>query len=633
MHTDPAGRGRFPVFPLAQEWEQFRAAAARSAPPPRPATAPDLYLDLAEIIVRGAVSGGWQDAAGLIVDPYLKQADVHATARFTGAVGNLLAAGRCRDLAPVCERSYAALWHKIQTEDPTERMNYPEFWVKELMYAHDGLRAAGATDPALLERWAVYWRAQNGERYYGCMHASHVINNGFAFIAASEQIKGHAGFNLDPAIMDRCMDLLLDGMEAHGLYRDPQDPMMYGLVVAQLLDLTVLHGYRGQYLATIQELIHRAGLTFLLAQSTTGQMPFGGRSNHFHFNEAQFAAFCESRALCHAESGDLFTAGVYKRAARRAVELIEPWIRMEPLRQLKHGFDPATQHGIDSRGFYSVYSTLTASLLGTAHLIAQKTRHVPEQITPPEIGGYSFELWPAFHKVFATCAGYHVEIDTAAEIEKDTTGFGRLHRAGVWPETALSGGIPMAATYNYTVPGPERPVQNIAIGPEWINRFTGRRHRLADCYTVTRRAWLERIATTADRVEFRMHYEGNLGGLHHIVETYCLTADGVDYAVEAVEPKAELAVVVPLIKTDGLESSQVELGDGRISVVYRGCRYVISAGPGVEVAIRPDPPAANRNAIYQTGHIKAHRVRLSLSPVAPASAPRTLQPTSPHAHH
>ena len=65
----------------------------------KPAAVPrERYLEVVEGVCRFTI--GHQNAAGAIIDPYLKREHQYATPYFAHAVGTLVAAGRARDLLP-----------------------------------------------------------------------------------------------------------------------------------------------------------------------------------------------------------------------------------------------------------------------------------------------------------------------------------------------------------------------------------------------------------------------------------------------------------------------------------------------------------------------------------------------------
>jgi|APSaa5957512622_1039677.scaffolds.fasta_scaffold03494_3 hypothetical protein len=597
-------------YPLQETWERTREAIGLEDRPEPTGLTRETYLDAAERIVRALAS--WLDGDGIIVDPFSKEEFyaenrsgrkllVHAQTRFLGGLGHLIAAGRCLDLVETCIQIYEErLLHLDQVQLA------PEFWVKEMVYAHAALRDRVSEERR--QRWEEAWRNHDPWTSYVAAKEGVVGNYNLAvFALAGEFFKQRYGLGGDGGIVGGAIRYLARDFTPWGMYRDPSDPMTYDLVVKQQLDMIRHRGYAGEHAGWIDEICRRGAISSLLMQSSTGQMPFGGRSNQFHFVEAHFACLCESRAAFYKTAGDELTAGIFKRAGRRAVQMTLPWIlEMEPFRHTKQGFHPELGHGVDSGGPYSVYGSLAASLLGAAYHLADED--IEEETTPAEMGGFAFALWPAFHKVFASCGGYHVEVDTRADREKDGTGLGRLQRIGVRSEIALAGSISPDATFSF---GVERPTVSLAIGPVWWDS-EGRERRLADFSDEISDVEFTVLREMPEEVAFEVRYTGELGGCCELTESYVLSDRGLEYAVRC-EPKPErLHLLVPVILTDGeVEGEFIEEKD-HLRVDYRGSIYRINLRPDAEWVLRDDPPAANRNALYRALEIRFNEVSLEL---------------------
>lgn len=587
-------------YPLEGKWGDIRDRMEKASIPTPTGITRDRYLDVAERIVRALAD--YQDETGAIVDPYHRDEHrlIHAQTRFVGALGRLIAAGRRLDLIEACVKGYEGYLMRLH-----EVEHAPEFWVKELMYAHGALR-----DKIPLERlgrWKEVWCTHVPRSQYKAACGGLRYHNLVVFVLTSEFFKIEQGLGGDQELIEEAIRYLSQDFTAYGMYRDPDDPMTYDLVVKQQLDLVRACGYAGEHRAWITEICRRGALTSLLCQSVTGQMPFGGRSNQFHFVEAHFACLCESQARFYKDMGDSIMAGVFKRAGRRAFQITLPWIMdMEPLRQIKQGFHPRLEHGLDSGGYYTVYGALAASLCGTAYHLADE--EIEERITPAELGGFVFDLWPGFHKVFATCEGYHVEVDTRADHRKDATGLGRLHRIGVWPETALSGSISSDANYTF---GVERAHRNLAFGPAWKDA-EGQEHCLADLESEIEDVRLTIRKETPEEVCFEMAYRGDLGGCSTIIEAYSLTSKGLAYSIDLHPEPSASYILVPVIISDGqIEASILEAPCG-MDVMYRGAVYGIRLRAGKMGAFTEDPPAPNRNALYRTWKVCDEKVRVFL---------------------
>lgn len=601
-----------PPFPLAGVWQRVRDHIATLPTPQRALPGSEIYLDASERIVRTLAA--WQDDDGIIRDPFAddqfyvtnrrgQRVLVHTQARYLGALGNLLAAGRCEDLVSGGLKAYEERLEHLD-EEPLA----PEFYIKEMVWAHRALKVR--VDPERASRWESRWLEHDPWSSYRCARGGEVGGtNCSVFALAGEFLKQQHGLGGDDDLMEEALAYLACDFTPWGMYRDPQDPMTYDLVVKQQLDLIRHLGYCGPHQGWIDEICQRGATTSLLSQSSTGQMPFGGRSNQFHLMEAHFACLCETQATRYHRAGDAVAAGIYKRAGRRAVGLVLPWImEMEPFRHTKQGFHPSLGHGVDSGGPYSVYGALAASLLAAAYHLADDG--IGERLTPAEVGGFAFDLWPAFHKVFASCSGYHVEVDTRADPEKDATGLGRVHRCGVRPETALSGSISARATYSF---GVERPARSLAIGPVW-RHATGVEHRLADFGEEITQARLTVLRETPEEVAFRISYAGDLGGCREVAETYTLAANGVSYSVRCEPRPMVLGLLVPLIQSDGDVETQVAETDSGVDVRYRDAIFRVRVPQGVAWRMRQAPLAANRNALYRTLEVEGNSIFLELIP-------------------
>ncbi len=574
----------------------------------------EAYLDLAERIVRNAVQ--WQDERGAIINPVLKRETSTTSGRFVGALGGCIWGGRCMDLIEECALSmdYCCAMMAGLIE-PYASFHGPEFYTKEMMYAYFALE--GKVDPerhagwgellGSFDPWARYpsWRnwADSNFPIYG---------------VCGEQLKVFAGLADTGDALDAMLDNQFKLINPWGMYRDPFDPMTYDLTDRQQLGMMQHFGYQGRHADWISEATRRGALTQLLYMSVTGAMPYGGRSNQYHIMEAMAACICEMEARRYKDTRPEY-AGAFKRAARLAVQSITPWLAdHDHAYIIKNRFDAALAHG--DAGYdgspYTAYSLLIASILGTAYQMADDS--IPEGPAPVDRGGYVFQIWPSFHKTFATCGPYHIEIDNAGQPTHDATGLGRLHRRGVRPETALSMSIPATPAVHMSVDA--SPVYG-AIGPyvAWGKKdvpLAG----MADsryCRGI-HAADLSVEEETTERVAFSLRYGGDLIGAEAITERYVLTPDGL-----TVTPSAEGGTlsrfVVPLLVTDGMAQSSIERLDDGFRVTYEGAVYEarIDDATGIDLVLdlmkRP-----NINGIYQlgkfVGDVAGRTFRLTIEP-------------------
>ncbi len=557
----------------------------------------EVYLDLAERIVRAAVP--WQDERGAIINPVLKRETSTTSGRFVGALGGCIWGGRCEDLIDECALSMDYCCGMMAgLIEPYESFHGPEFYTKEMMYAYLGLK--GKVDPARHKRWGELLNAFDvWERYPSWRNWSD--GNFPIYGVCGEQLKISAGLADTGEDIDAVLDNQFKNISIWGMYRDPNDPITYDLTDRQQLGMLPFFGYRGRHAAWIDEATRRGALTQLLYTSVTGQMPFGGRSNQYHIMEAMAACICEMEARRYKDTRPEYAAA-FKRAARLAVQSIRPWITdHEQVYIIKNRFDSALAHG--DAGYdgspYTAYSLLIASILGTAYQLADET--IPEGPAPVDRGGYMIQLWPQFHRTFATCGPYHIEIDNSAQPKYDATGLGRLHRRGVRPETALSVPIPATPAVHMSI---DPSSVYAAIGPyvKWGKKdvpLAG----MADSQQSRgiHAADLTIEEETPQRVAFSIRYSGDPVGAETITERYELTPEGLRIT-PSVEGGTLSRFVVPLLVTDGMGQSSIEeLGDG-FRVTYEGAVYEarIDNPAGIEITLDPtDRP--NANGIYRLG--------------------------------
>jgi hypothetical protein len=389
------------------------------------------------------------------------------------------------------------------------------------------------------------------------------------------------------------------------MYHDPANPMTYDAVARMNLALFLVFGYDGPERGLLQEMLRRGALTMLFTMSTTGESPFGGRSNQQNFNEATAALLFEYEAARLKQEGKDELAGAFKRAARLALQSVRRWLDLRPVRFTKNGFPPSSQHGRQQGyGFYGVYSLLIASQLGLARLVADPA--IVERPVFWERGAYAVRLDDDFHKVFASCAGYHLEIDIRADHHYDATGLGRLHRTGVPTETALS--TPIVPRPEYLVATPNAP-RAVAIGPGCERG--GAVRWLADLSSEVGAVEFETLYEEPGRLKFKVGYglENPAGA---VTETYGLDGQGltveweVDNGPGAGGPPGGIHVQVPLIQTDGDRESNLEAGANFLKAEYRGHTYKVTCLAPDKAKGSLEPFAApNRNGVYRVGVLRA----------------------------
>jgi hypothetical protein len=563
-----------------------------------------LYLDLAELVVRAAVK--WQDECGRLIDPYERAEPPTGTARLVSAAAGLIGAGRCRDLVPTVARGFdSAVEAMLSSQGAPGRLPGADFYMKELAWAYRHLQ------PYVPEAQRSHWQQSLSQctpegNYTDLIKpGKSTVHNFNVYALTGEFLRASYGLG-DMEASTRFVDEYLPHQfgyfTSYGMYRDPNDPITYDLTVRQNLSLLLEAGYAGPLRDDVDELLRRGALTMLLYVCPNGQAPYGGRSNQHHHMEGMITCISEWEARRYAAMGRADLAGAFKRLARQSVASTMRWWHESPFKDLKNSFDPVTHHGREQYGEYSVYALLAASLFGVAYHLSDET--IAERPMPAEIGGYVLELPDAFHKVFATSGGYHVEIDTGADLSYDATGLGRLVRKDFPAELGLS--MPLCGTPRYTVV----PVDgyHAAIGPVWKSA-DGKWHSLAEHSNAV--ATVNAVHTDKDDLRFTVCWQGTMAGCTAVEQQYRLSSEGlmVTCSVQRETP-GEVGFVIPLIVSNGACVHGLLQEERGFVVSGQGACYAVRCIAPKEISLslfRDSPDSrrvhrgANRNGVYHLG--------------------------------
>ena len=240
---------------------------------------------------------------------------------------------------------------------------------------------------------------------------------------------------------------------------------------------------------------------------------------------------------------------------------------------------------------------MIASQLGFAALLADD--NIKETKCPAECGGYVFITEKSFHKVFGTCAGYHIEIDTNADIHYDATGLGRVHRIGFPAELALS--IPINANPSYLMVIPPAG-SNFSISPgwnnAWLSNLTGEKlHSTCKVFEESR-----------DRVCFSIDYTYDSCS---ITEKYDISKDGIEILVTQ-HNGHPLSFRIPLLKTNGVNETIIKTLSNGFLVLLDNFAYRVSCLTANTTTSIENIDAPNRNGIYKIGCFTGDKNQMNL---------------------
>lgn len=453
-----------------------------------------------------------------------------------------------------------------------------DFTVKEVIFCILALEEKG-----LFPEKTAYWRrclaTVTPEKTYNVIakKPTDKVYNWACFSAVSEFMRQYIGLTDASEFIDVQIATQLQWLDENGMYRDPNEPMVYDLVPRGLFAVLMRFGYSGRYRAEVDECLRRSGLLTLKMQSVTGEIPYGGRSNQFPHNEAHLAVVCEYEARRYAESGDTETASLFKLAVKKALDSIENWLSREPIRHIKNRYPTETGYGCENYAYFDKYMITTASFLYAARLICDDG--IPVAEFEAEIV-YTAVTSEHFHKVFLRSGDYFAEIDTAADPHYDCSGIGRIHKKGAPSVICLS--CPGTATPNFSLDGVEAVDFAICPGVETGNGWEFATKR--ECgYRVIRHG----VEDGAAVCELECTVDGKL------LRTRCeLVSDGARITVSG---EGRVAVMLPALEFDGENRAETVCGRQQLTVDYLGhtCSYITDGE-----LLDTGKDGGNRNGVY-----------------------------------
>lgn len=497
----------------------------------------------------------------------------HGFARLASNMGILIANGRKTEYA---DRFIEIMDICCENMPTVKAAN--DFTVKEVIFCILALEEKG-----LFPEKTAYWRrclaTVTPQKTYNVIakKPDDKVYNWACFSMVSELMRQYIGLTDAREFIDIQIASQLQWIEENGMYRDPNDPMVYDLVPRGLFAVALFFGYDGKYRSEVSEILRKSGLLTLKMQSVTGEIPYGGRSNQFPHNEAHLAVVCEYEACRYAALGDMETASLFKTAVSRALESIALWLTREPIRHIKNRFPTETGYGCEDYAYFDKYMITTASFLYAACLICDES--IPCGEAERETV-YTAATSEHFHKLFLRSGEYFAEIDTRADPHYDCSGIGRLHRRGAPSAICLS--CPGTATPNYSLNG--FPATDFAICPG-VERSGGLR------FATSRESGYRILehGTAGDAAFCRM--ECTVEGVRLETELR-LSSVGAEITVRS---EGRVALMLPAFSFDGEKYTETVCGQRRLTVDYLGwtCRYL---SDGMISDTGAD--GGNRNGVY-----------------------------------
>jgi len=581
-----------------------------------------VYLEAAEAIIDQAVA--WVDERGIVVDPVEGHDDRWqggTAARFICPAAILISELGRTDLLPAVSRCFDQLVNGIlrcaagSSEFPPGVL---DLTLKETAVAWQLMKPH--SDPKQHHLWGQALSALRPAAVFVAeqrIRSGQSLHNYGISSVVGEWLRCQFGLAGDRDWLERVLEWELPLFTAHGMYRDPADPMLYDLMVRQNLSELIEWGYDGVHTERIRELLRRSGRVTLHMLSPCGYAPYGGRSNGLLHNEAMVSYICEHQSNELGRAGSVIDAASFRLAGATALRACLPYLQEPPLRYIKNWFPPQSRHGKDGGyGEYANYALLAASLFARTALVAgEAPLTVPaSRVLLPTV----LDLWPEFHKVFMNCGDLHLEIDTRAQPGYEATGLGRFHHAYAPPNLALSAGIPAAPKFvaDAAVHG-----RAACLGPAW-QTASGEWASLAGIPS----SQIEHVQVidrtgTGDASEAQVRWSicsEARSPVCAVTQTFCLDGERVRAGVALQGVCQQAGYEVPCLVTDGRETAETVTTPTSVVVRCEGWEFVVNVSQAT-VCILEDVLRSNRFGLYRIARFSvpgsAFEAQLTLRPI------------------
>lgn len=562
----------------------------------------NIYLDIMDITFDAysveEIAGMTKRFSSEMID------DIHSFSRLTAALGELIANGR--------RTEHMDLWISMMDcccrDIPRITGNMKlDFAMKEIMpvikamtpFVSEEIKSRWLSDLAKTDPYVNYMSNLNN-------FTPDKLHNINVFNMVGEYLRQSEGITDTTEYFRRHWPVQLSKFDINGMYKDPENPILYDVASRFSIQLMLFYGYNGEFFKQLDDNLQKAALYSLFMQSSNFELPYGGRSNQFLFGEAYVAGVCEYEACRFKSKGDLKTAGMLKRCARLTMNSVLKLLKESTPPKHNRNFYPIdTHHGEECYAYYDKYMITLAVNAYQAYLYADDS--IEEYPCPQEYGGYVFETSEDFNKIFACCKGNFIEVDTCANPHYDSTGLGRYHKSGIPSELALS--MPFAKNPEYAVSsGLDTACVSICAG--W-DAGEGTVQYLSEISQNTEHT-TEIVACTETMVSFTVTYSGSaFKGCDGIKEKYTLNEKGVAVEYEAVNPLSNvLYCTVPLLVSNGRDTTKIRVFENSARVELENFVYDITASGDICVS---EKSIANKNGEYKIAHIKSDKGKLCIN--------------------
>lgn len=500
----------------------------------------------------------------------------HGFPRLTVNIGVLVAHGYRQDLIPIFIDMMDFCCEQIPKVKAAN-----DFSVREIVFCLFELKKEGKflSD---IERWTKQLSTIVPENCYDkfAKNPDDVIGNWALFSALSEFARQKLTGCDSEAFVDLQLENQLHRLDENGMYRDnlkheAHQPIVYDLVPRYLFTLLLHFGYRGRHYDRIDSMLKSTALMTLKMQSITGEIAFGGRSNQFIHNEGLLAIIFEFEANRYAREGDLATAGKFKAAIARAMDVTNYWLDRAPIRHIKNRFPTETKFGCEKYAYFDKYMITTASHLFSAYMICDDSI----KATVFDDSDSCIMTSDHFHKLFMRSGGYFLEFDTDADPHYDSSGLGRVHRYGAPSPLCMS--LPCPGSPNYSIGTAEKIRASLCPG----KIIDGEPIFTCD---IDERIHVDNFSCNCATLDYPLGLQAD----------YAINEEGVAITVTGDE---NVLHMLPAFYFDGEKETEITLLSNVLQIKYDGwiCQY--SSNGKIQ---KLGKTARNRNGYYKLFYAK-----------------------------
>lgn len=539
-----------------------------------------LYLDIMEAALKCYSTEQIQRYYEDVRTNGLKE---HGFPRLTSNMGLLIAFGRIQENIPIFLKMMDLCCERI----PVSPEAANDFSVREICLCIERLIEARTFPPKITDRWIERLKDIIPQKVYTVVAKTpdDNIDNWAVFAAVSEFFRDRLCQVDTTDFIDLQFETQFKKFDENGMYRDPNNPMVYDSVTRGLFQLALRYGYSGKWQKKLSELMSRASEKILFTQSVTGGFPFGGRSNQCIFNEMLQAADFEFHAARLKETNPQ-KAGQFKAGAVKSIELTFQNIDTYHS-HVKNCYPPQDKFGCEPYAYFNKYMITVASNAYLAYLVADDSV-LPTLPPDMEICALSKD----FHKVFATGFGWSLEWDTDADFHYDANGLGRIHRKGA-PETLLLSVPFPGKEKSYRIPENESPMCLCAYATVEGKRISGSDHGFSA------------IRSKKNKDHLLLEFDRELEGIS-LTESFLLSENQL---IIRQNGGPNCGLLLPVLLFDGKENAVIQESEGQLCVSYHGYTAVYS----FRGRIYGKKDYYNRNGIYTVYDVRTDSATVTVS--------------------